>query len=238
MRNFAMFGCGGIGIVLLILAMIGWFWLRGFIARFEENPQLAAVELMVRANPELEMVGNDGDAGTVTIRIRESGEVVTVELDEIADGRLSITTSEGEMVFELDEEGDQLVMRGRQGEEESTVTIGRQDGQVPGWVEPLLPAAWPEGRVGMQASSGGRTRGMISWQLEDTDPADVIGGLRQSLEDTGWEVEESSFTTGGQQMSALSAKLDEPARELQIQAIRQQGETTQINVTFDGPDQD
>lgn len=234
----ALFGCGGVGIVLLILVMIGWFWLRGFISRFEENPQLAAVELMVRANPELDLVGSDADAGTITIRHKESGETVTVEFEKLADGRLSITTDEGEMVFELDEDAEELTMRGRQGDEESTMTFGAQGGDVPAWVERLLPQNWPEGRVGMQASSGGRSRGMIGWQIEEGDPEAIAAGLQQTLEDGGWTVEESSFTGGGQRMFALNASMETPARELQVQAIGQQDGATQVNLTFDGADQD
>ena len=80
-------GCGGI-VVLggIAFTLIGWLAvskMKDVASDFEDNPTRAAAELMVRMNPELEMVESDEDAGTLTVREKSSGKVITFNYEDI-----------------------------------------------------------------------------------------------------------------------------------------------------------
>jgi len=49
---------------------------------------MATAELMVKANPDLDLVESDAEAGTLTIRNRRTGEEVTMSAKDIQEGRV------------------------------------------------------------------------------------------------------------------------------------------------------
>lgn len=53
---------------------------------FNENPEKAAAEMIVNLNPELEKVSSDDEAGTITFRNKDGGEV-TLTYKDIQEGR-------------------------------------------------------------------------------------------------------------------------------------------------------
>src|ERR1700744_616732 len=90
----------GIGcVVLLILCGIA-FGIMGYIAkravdRFSKNPTMAAAELMVKANPDPELVNADEAYNTLTVKNKKPGETMTVNADDAQHGKWSITTDKG-----------------------------------------------------------------------------------------------------------------------------------------------
>ena len=65
-------GCAALMFTVGVVVVAGGFFVAGkvkdFAEEFEGDPARMAAELVVRANPELEMVDSDEDAGTMTIR--------------------------------------------------------------------------------------------------------------------------------------------------------------------------
>lgn len=57
--------------------------------RFRSDPELATVELILRANPDLEEVGSNRDAKTIAVRDKRSGKVTTATFDDIKAGKFS-----------------------------------------------------------------------------------------------------------------------------------------------------
>jgi hypothetical protein len=66
-----------------------------YARKAEKNPAKAAAELFVRVNPEVELVSTDEQAGTMTIRIKETGKLATVTYADLAQGRFSVTSDDG-----------------------------------------------------------------------------------------------------------------------------------------------
>ncbi|HZF10873.1 MAG TPA: hypothetical protein VFE33_18955 [Thermoanaerobaculia bacterium] len=88
-------GCG----VILILGLIG-FGIVGYLAKkgidkFAKNPAKTAAELMVRANPDLEMVSTDDKAGTMTVRDKKTNKTATLNFEDIKNGKFQVTTDQG-----------------------------------------------------------------------------------------------------------------------------------------------
>src|SRR5262245_60717402 len=97
-------GCGAIAILCFLalggIAFIGGRFLKNKAAEFEKNPTLAAAKLVVQANPDLEVVKSDDDAGTLTIKNTKTGEVVTMNAKDIEDGKITFTTKDGTTTFD------------------------------------------------------------------------------------------------------------------------------------------
>ena len=79
-------GCGALSILVLVVLMVGGFFVarkvQDVAADFEENPAMATARMIVKLNPELEEVATDEEAGTITVRNRKTGEVITVNFEE------------------------------------------------------------------------------------------------------------------------------------------------------------
>ena len=87
-----------------------WFggkMVKNVVEDLEDNPAKTIAKGIVMANPELEMVETDDDEGTITVRVKETGETATFDYSQIKEGKLSFESSEGSMTFDAsgDEEG-------------------------------------------------------------------------------------------------------------------------------------
>jgi len=92
-------GCGILTIigVIVMVVLIGWCnrTVGTYIKDFADNPERAAAEFVINVNPELELVESSDEAGTITFRDKASGKETTMSWSDIAEGRMSITDSEG-----------------------------------------------------------------------------------------------------------------------------------------------
>lgn len=197
-------GCGALVVLVLIAfavaAAIGVSWLGGKAKEFEANPAMAAAKLLVAANPEIELVEADDDAGTITVRNKETGEVLTVNLDEIEQGRISFE-SEGETVTMGMEEGDdgEGAFTVRDSEGKATFRVGAGgEGEIPAWV-PRYEDARVQGTF--QSRTGSEITGGFSF--ETTDSVEEVMGwyagafAGEGLSESGRNTYQSGDTRGG-----------------------------------------
>lgn len=228
-------GCGVIlllgMIALAIAAAMGLSWLGGQAKEFEANPAMSAAKLMVRANPELELVEADDEAGTLTVRNKETGEVMTVGLDEIEKGRIRFE-SEGETVSIGMEEGEDgqgaFTVRDKEGKETFRVGSGGEE-NLPPWV-PRYEGAEPQGTY--FATSGGEMNGGYSFETSDA-PDEVISYFDEALLDAGMtETGRSTSSAGGSSFSNLSYEGD--GRTVGVM-VTSDGGTTNVIVSFSAP---
>ncbi len=192
----------GIGcLALLLLGGVAVFSCGLFVANkvkdvagdFEKNPARAAAELMVRVNPELELVESDDEAGTITVRNTKTGETVTVDFDEIAEGRFRFETDEGETTVGFGDEGEGgLTVTGPEGK---TARFGGATGgeQIPDWV-PRYPGERDVATTFSVSGDSGET-GMFTWTTSD-DLDTAAERLRELLKGAGYEVSVQKISVG------------------------------------------
>jgi hypothetical protein len=193
---------------------------------FEKNPALAAAELVVRANPELELVESDADEGTLTVRNKKTGEVATVDLQDIQEGRVSFKSGDEESTLTFGGEGDEGHMTITGGEGEKTYQVGGK-AEVPDWV-PLYPGTRPTGTYSMTA--GEEHRGAFT--LATGDSADeVLDFYGEVVDELGSEVHRQTFSSADSEGGILSGKSADGRRELSVTVSSRAGETT-IAVTY------
>lgn len=137
-------GCGSILVILAVVMGLLVGKCKRWAEEVQKNPEKAAAEMVMRFNPEFDLVSQDEAAGTMTIRNKKSGEQVTLGYKDIAEGRFSVTDAAGNT---------------------TTVGAGNLD-QVPAWV-PRPPDA-DSVTSGFHQESDGKVTGMINVKTKAT----------------------------------------------------------------------
>ena len=203
-----------------------------YARKAEKNPAKAAAELFVKVNPDIELVSVDDQAGTMTIRIKETGKMATVTYADIAQGKFSIVGEEGE--FRVDT---------NQTDGSAHVTMKRTDGSVsyvsgteaatktPAWV---LKAAYP-GAAPPQAAFAVEARGVRSGSLGTATHDDlqkVSQYYRELLQREGYQVTEHAPASEASKMIYLSGRKEAEGQTLVI-VCSEVADGTQIFLSFD-----
>jgi uncharacterized protein YneF (UPF0154 family) len=226
-------GCGALMIVVLVVVMIGGFFVarkvQDVAADFEDNPAMAAARMIVKLNPELEEVSTDEEAGTITVRNTRTGEVITVNFEDIEDGKFSFTTDEGEITVDasqMDESGSIKVTNDDGGVIFSTGGAVPED--VESWV-PVFPGCEPSNRHSMRTEdemSGG-------FELETSAPiAEVLEFYRKTLEGEGYEVSVNTFTQDDSEGGMVNGSHGETGRNVVAILSSEGGGPTKIVVSY------
>ena len=226
-------GCGAIvvlGMIAAAMAVGGVAWFaKKQVDKFEDNPALAAAELMVKANPEVEVVESDREAGTLTIKNVKTGEVITMNAKDIEEGKLTFTTKEGTATIDGTQtaDGGTLKVTTDKGE---TAVFGATAGapkNLPAWV-PMYAGAKVEGSYDATTAEGRNAM----FTVTSSDTVDQVAEFYQSkLEAAGLKVERSSYETEGNKAITLVGTADEDKRNVNITVASSEGQT-QAMVTF------
>ncbi len=185
-------GCVGILVLGGAAAVVGTWWVakkaKSAIAEYQDNPAMATVKMMTAMNPDLELVSTDEAAGKVTIKNKKTGEVVTVNLEDIKNGKINFETAEGKASLNFDQQAGTMQVQGADG---STASFGST--QVPGWV-PAYPGAPSQGVYGAEND----TEKSGSFTLTTSDSVnDVFAFYKAQLEGAGFKVSETKTSANG-----------------------------------------
>jgi hypothetical protein len=230
-------GCAGILVVALVVLVTAVVFFSHkaveYAKKVEKNPAKAAAELFVKVNPDVELVSVDDQAGTMTLRIRETGQLATVTYADIAQGKFSVTSEDGEFRIEADQTGGgsaKVTMKRSDGSV-SYVSGSEATSKVPDWVN---IAAYP-GASQPQAAFAAEAPGARSGSLGTTSKdqlEQVAQYYREFLKREGYEVSENSTSAEAGKITFLSARKEGEGKTLVVVCTESQ-EGTQIFLTFD-----
>jgi len=223
----------GCGVLLVLVALV--LTVSGlFVAKkikdvagdldFEGNPTMAAARIIVRMNPELEEVAVDEDAGTITVRHTETGETVTVSIEDLQDGRISFKTDEGEVSIEASGDPEEGTLKVKSGDETWTLKTGVETvGEIADWV-PVYPGATPENPHSV--TSEGKMNG--GFQFNSTDSVDqLVEFYRSRLTEMGFEVRVNEFSAGeGESGGVVYGQHESSGRSMTVMVRQEDGATT------------
>lgn len=95
-------GCGGLALLAVIAGalLVGTCAKKGIqiASELTANPAKAAAENMVARHPGLEKVAMDDAAGRMTLRLKDSGETVTLGYPEIGQGKIPFKDAAGTLL--------------------------------------------------------------------------------------------------------------------------------------------
>ena len=226
-------GCGVLLVIAAAAVIIGGFFVARSVKHvaedFEDNPGLAAARFIVKASPELEEVEVNEDEGTMTVRNTKTGELITVNFADIAEGRFSWST-DGEEEVTVDvsdaEDGTVRIERG-DGDGFSLTTGAAVSDEIPGWV-PVYPGSEPENRGTMTTSDS--VNG--NFTLKTDDPVtDVLAYFRDELKGAGFEVNVNTYSGEGAEGALLNASNEAEKQNVVVVIGTTDGATT-MSVTY------
>lgn len=199
-------GCGGIvvlaGIAFTVLAWFAVNKVKEVASDFEDNPTRAAAELVVRMNPDLEMVESDEDAGSITVREKSSGKVLTFNYEDIGEGRFSFESEEGRVEITGQPQGGEAIMTITTDEGETRIGGG---GEIPDWV-PTHPATTTRKSLLRSTGPTGDT-GHATFTV-DADADDVVAFYKVELEKDGYTVSVATYSNDDGSVSVVSGQKD------------------------------
>jgi hypothetical protein len=223
----------GVGcIVLLVLAglavgVMGWFAKRA-VDKFAENPTMAAAELMVRANPDLELVSSDKKTNTITVKDKKTGEVTTFSAEDAKNGKFTIKSDKGTATFDASGGNGLSVQSTDDKGQVSTFNAGAGTPQnLPSWL-PTYPGASVQGTLDTTNGEGRSATFTVSTK---DDPAKVLDYYESQLKAAGLKVEKTTTTSNGQTGGSVSGKNDDGKHEASV-LVSSTTEGTQAFVSF------
>jgi len=215
---WAWFGIGCAGLLVLVLVVVfalGFFAVRKVkeVAGDFENssPEMVAARLMIKAQPDIEEVSEDEDAGTITIREKKSGKEITVNLKELSEGHFVFDTDEGHVEISAGEGNDGGVTISS---EKGKMVLGKSE-SYPDWL-PIPENLKARGQY-MMDDEGGR-KGALTLEGE-LDASKIEAFYEKKLKDDGFEVQKNSFSHEKQSMTVLQAENSEKGRTLTVTIV-------------------
>lgn len=226
-------GCGALLVIggIAMVAGVGFlsFKAKEMVQDIEANPALATAKLIAFADDSLEVV--DSSEADQTVTFLKNGEEVVVSFEDIENGNLSWTTSEG--TFEVDASG---------AAEGGTVTINTPDGQstygtgsatdLPEWL--ILAPEAEDLQSSFQTTTNQVSTGAISFKSVDSID-DVKAFYEKELTDAGFEVSMSSYSAGDAAQHMVSGTKNDGQQTMNVVIGRQGADPTTVVIQYQGP---
>lgn len=225
-------GCGALLVIVMVVVMVGGFFLARTVKNvaedFEDNPGLAAARFIVKASPELEEVDVDEESGTMTIRNTKSGELITVNFDDIKEGRFSWTADGEEVTVDVSDAEDGTVrIESSDGDGFAITTGAAVTDEIPEWV-PDYPDSEPENRGTMKTDDS--VSGNFNFTTDDA-VAEVLDFFRNALKANGFQVTVNTYSGGDNEGAMINSVMEAENRSVIIVLGSDDGSTT-VNVTY------
>ncbi len=225
-------GCGVLMVIIIAVVMVGGFFLARTVKNvaedFEDNPGLAAAKLIVKATPELEEVDIDEEAGTMTVRNTKTGELITVNFDDIQEGRFSWTADGEEVTVDVSDAEDGTVrIESGDGDGFAISTGAAVSEEIPDWV-PVYPGSEPANRGTMTTNDS--VNGNFTLSTDDA-VADVLEFYREQLKSVGFQVTVNTYS-GAENEGAMINSVHESENRSVIVVIGSDDGQTTANVTY------
>lgn len=227
-------GCGVLVLVVLVVMIAGGIFLgrkaKEFAAGAEKNPALVVAKMIAAANPDIEVVAEDADAGTLTLRNKKTGEIITMNAEDIKDGKITFKSDKGEVT---------ITGSGKEGEEgfkiesdEGTIEFGAgASSTLPDWL-PAYPGAESRGTYSGEAK--GKAAGAVQFETPDS-VAEVLAFYEKELKSAGFATEVTKVDRDGSLVGGtLTAKDEAGGRTVTVVCTRLE-QATQGLVNYEAP---
>lgn len=222
---WSLIGCGSFVVIGIICVGVFMYWVSSKVdmSLAERNPALAAAKLAISMNSDVELISIDEDKGTLTIKDKKSGKVITINADQAKDGKVTVSESgKDDVTLEVKGSGDSGSLEMKKGSE--SVKLGsNSDASLPDWM-PEYPGT-PAQSV-YSATTDETISASFTFTTDDS-PAEVIEFYRSELEDGGFKVTTSTVNQGGQSTSQVTAQ-DSSYRRIGIVTATTEAGSTKV----------
>ena len=223
-----------VGLILIIFAScaaIGFYGMHkmkgaGFDSELmNKNPGLATAKMAVALNPDMEIVSSDDSAGTIVVRDKKTGKVVTMKFDP--QKKSMVITDENGKTTSMTTTGEGSNASMEMKSPEGTMRIGSGSDKAPDWV-PVYPGSSPQSTF----SSSNGTEQTGSYTFATKDPADkVISFYGDTLKSAGFAVSNMTSNSDGKIGGMVSGE-DKANKRAVVVSLGTEDDGTHVNVTF------
>jgi len=236
--KWILIGCGSfiiIGVIVVVLG--GWFvWSKAKQAGLDpellqNKPALAVAKMIVAANPDVELVSVDEDKGLMTVKDKKTGEVVTVNLDDVKNGKIVLKKDgEGDVTFEAkgDESKGSLEVKSAEGSAKFAAGAGSMD-KVPDWL-PIYPDVQLVGSYSAQNKDG--QSGGFHFATTDS-PSKIVSFYEDGLKRAGMTVNTNLLQTNGKVSGGMATGEDTSKKRIVSVSAIPNEEGTQVTVVYE-----
>jgi hypothetical protein len=175
-----------------------------------KNPGLAMTKMMATLHPDMQVVSTDDANGTVTVRDKSTGKMLTFRWDPEKKSLVIVGDDGKEVKFSAsgdDKSGSVTVESG-----DGTVKFGAGAGNsTPAWA-PVYPGTTPQGTFSTQTGEGSQN----TYTFKTRDPASkVLDYFKQQLTAAGFKV---NVIAAGDQGGMMQAADESEKRSVMITA--------------------
>jgi hypothetical protein len=200
----------------------------GFDAELIQNkPALAAAKAVVALNKDLELVSSDDEKGTLTIRNKQTGEVITITADDANKGKISFKQN-GKDVGSIEVNTDKSSIDVKTNQGSTTLGPGIKDAP-PAWI-PIYPGSVLGWDYATRDTNNVPKSGSFHFLTND-DPGKVVDFYADGLKRAGLTVTNTAIQAGTGKTGVLSAFQDSTARQIYIGVTPQSG-SNMVSVVF------
>lgn len=197
---------------------------------FEDNPAKTAAELIVKLNPDLDLVESEDADGTITVRNNRTGEESTFDYSEIAEGRFSFSNDDGEVRVDVHGGGDGGLITVTSEAGDTVVDIGGGNTELPSWVPELKDASTSNSAY----TSRSEEEASGLWIFETESSVDATKDLYESqLEAEGYVVTVRTHPGTDGSVAVVTGSHDDPQRAVTA-TIQRTGDLTQLTLQYNG----
>jgi hypothetical protein len=182
------------------------------------NPALAMAKMATALNPDAEILSTNERTGTVVVREKSSGKIVTMRFDTGKKSLVVVGDDGKEVEFNATGDGKSgsLEVQGPDG----AIKFGASAGNtLPAWL-PVYPGSAPQGTMSTQTPSG--SQNTYAFKTPDA-PAKVLSYFQDQLKSAGFTV---NLAASGDQGGLLQAEDPEQKRNVVVTAGASSGGTT------------
>lgn len=222
-------------VVWVIVGIIGFFVLCGlvvsvavglFVHKVKQNPALAMGKLLTMRNPNVEVVDSNSGNNTVTFRDKKTGETVTMDFDQIKQGRILFKGDKGqEATIEAHGDGQtgSLQINGPKG----SMTFGT-GAKIPDWV-PAYPGV--SAQTTFSASGADGEAGTFQFTTKDSAQT-VLSYYESALKRAGYKITANVTGSALGANGGMIAGEDEASKHTFVATLGSEKGETAVNVVF------
>lgn len=222
---YVLFGCLG----LILISVLGMVATGLFVFNkvkqagldpelMQKNPAVAITKMIAAVNPDIEIINVDESRGIVTVRDKKQNKVLTLNFEDIKNGKI-VFEEPGKGKVEIKGEGGQMQISTPEG----TAEIGTGKMTLPGWI----PKYASVDTVGLNVASP--KGGTVSFTTAD-DPVKVGAFYDGALKQAGLTVSKNSFAMGGASTVTVAGEAD--GKKVNITAAVSDGKT-QVTIMYE-----
>jgi len=194
----------------------------------QKRPALAAAKAVIAMNKDLELVSSDDEKGMLTVRDKQTGEVITISADDANKGKLSFKQNGKDLgSFQVNSDNPSVEVKGEKGS--AVVGAGIKD-TPPSWI-PVYPGAVLGWDYAMRDKDNVPQNGSFHF-LSNDDPDKIVNFYKDGLKRAGLTVTGTGIELGGGKTGVLNAYQDSPSRQIYLGVTPQPGAGNMVSVVF------